>query len=145
MSKVHTFPLVSEVFDDTRLPLQYPGNGSPAAPKQLELSLLLAWIEANITLPTSPFSVQSASVTTGSPDISVSAGRLVLGMLITGSGSGTMNVGTAPGGSNILAGESYSTTPEFFFVPWFFASSGTLNFDGFSGTLTVKLILINLS
>jgi len=144
MSKVHTFPLLTEIYSDTRLPLQYPGNGAAAAKKQIELSLLLTWIEANIAFP-STFSVQSETVTGGSPSIAVSAGRLVLGMLITGDGSGTVDVGTAPGGSNILGGESYSTTPAFFFVPWYFDSSGTLNFDGFSGTLTVKLILINLS
>lgn len=144
MSKVHTFPLLTEIYSDTRLPLQYPGNGAAAAKKQIELSLLLAWIESNITFP-SVFSVQSATVTSGSPSIAVSASQLVLGMLITGDGSGTMDVGTAPGGSNILAGESYSTTPTFYFVPWYFDSSGTLNFDNFSGTLTVKIILINLT
>ena len=145
MSKVHTFPLVSEVFDDTRLPLQYPGNGASPAPKQMELALLLTWIEANITFPAQIVSVQSVSVTTGSPNISVSANRLVLGLLVTGSGSGSFNLGTAPGGSDILAGESYSTTPAFFFVSRFYGSSGSLCFDGFSGTLTVKLILINLT
>lgn len=145
MSKVHTFPLISEAYSDTRLPLQYPGNGAAAAPKQMELSLLLSWIEANITLPTNPISVQSVSVTTGSPNISVSAGRLVLGFAITGGGSGTFNVGTAPGGSDILGGEAYDNTGLFYFVPRFYPSSGSLCFDGFSGTLTVKLILINLT
>jgi len=145
MSKVHTFPLVSEVFEDTRLPLQYPGNGASPAPKQVELSLLLAWVESNITLPANPISIQSVSVTTGSPNVSVSAGRLALAFVITGSGSGTFNLGTAPGGSDILAGEAYDTTGMLYFVPRYFPTSGSLCFDGFSGTLTVKLILINLT
>lgn len=142
MSKVHLFSDVSELLPGFKIPFQYLGAGETPAPRQIPESVLLAWINANVS---TPISVTSASVTTGSPDISIAAGRLVLGMLITGSGSGTLDVGTAPGGSNILAGESYSTAPAFFFVPWYFAGSGTLNFDGFSGTLTVKLILINLS
>lgn len=145
MSKVHTFSLLTELFSDTRLPLQYPGNGAPAAPRQIELSLLLGWIEDNITLPAPALTVQSASVTTVSPNISVSAGRVVLGFAITGGGSGTFNLGTSPGGSDILAGEAYDTTGLLYFVPRYFPSGGTLCFDDFGGTLTVKLILINLT
>jgi len=145
MSKVHTFPTVSELSPGFRIPFQYIGTGETPAARAIPDSLLLAWIEANITLPTSPFSVQSVSVTTGAPNISISAGRLVLGFAITGGGSGTFNVGTAPGGSDILAGEAYDSTGLFYFVPRFYPSSGSLCFDDFSGTLSVKLILINLS
>ena len=99
MSKVHTFPTVSELFPGFRIPFQYIGTGETPATRAIPDSLLLAWIEANITLPTSPFSVQSVSVTIGAPNISISAGRLVLGFAITGGGSGTFNVGTAPGGA----------------------------------------------
>lgn len=144
MSKVHLFPEISSLSAGFKLPLQYIGTSETPAKRQVPDTVLLAWIQANITFPIT-FSVASATITGGSPSISIAAGRLVLGMLVTGSGSGTFDVGTAPGGSDILAGESYSTTPAFFFVPWYFDSLGTLNFDNFSGTLTVKYILINLT
>lgn len=145
MPKVHLFTLENDISPDSRVPFQALGGGKTPAARAFELSALLAWIEANITLPTSPFSVQSVSVTTGSPNVSVSAGRLVLGFAVTGSGSGTFNLGTAPGGSDILGAEAYDTVGQFYFVPRFYPTSGSLCFDGFSGTLTVKIILINLT
>lgn len=143
MAQVHTFSLITEVYEDTRLPLQYPGNGQPPAPRQVELTVLLAWIEANMTQ--SPFSVQSASVANDGT-VAVSAGRLVAKVVVIGGSSGTFNLGTTASGTEILEGESFDTDGAVYVIDRYFNFGGTLHFSGgFAGSLTVKLVLINLS
>ncbi len=143
MAQVHTFSLITELYDDTRFPLQYLGNGQPAAARQVELSVLLAWIEENIT--PSPFSVQSASVANDGT-VAVSAGRMVEKIVVIGGGSGTFNLGTTASGTEILEAESFDTDGAVYSIDRYFHSGGTLHFSGgFAGSLTVKLVLVNLT
>lgn len=146
--KVNTFPLITELYDDTRVPLQYPGNGAAAAAKQFELSVLLAWLQANLDFGASsgPVSVSTTTVETDHPSIAVSAGRMIAKVIVTGDGSGTFDLGTSSGGNQILDGESFSTTAAVFAIDKYFPSGGTLYFSGFStAILTVKLVIINLT
>jgi hypothetical protein len=127
MAQVHTFSLITQLYEDTRLPLQFLGGGNTPAARQVELSTLLAWIESNITVP-SAFAV-----------------KLISKIVIIGSASGTVSVGTSSGGTQILEAESYDTDGAVFAVDKYFHNSGTLYFSGFGAhTLTVKLIQIQL-
>lgn len=142
-NKVHEFTLDNTLYSDTRVPYQYRGGGRSNTKRAFELSALVTFVLASV--PANPLSVQTASVTSGSPSIAVSAGRLVSKIVVIGGSSGTFNLGTGPGGDDILAGENYDTDGAVYVLERYFGSSGTLYFDGFSGTLTVKLILINLT
>ena len=143
MAKVHTFPLLSELKPGFRIPLQYLGTGETPAASAAEDSLILAWIEANMT--PSRFSVQSASVANNGT-VSVSAGRLVEKIIVIGASSGTFNVGTSASGTDVIEGESFDTDGAVHVIERYFNSGATLHFSGgFSGSLTVKLILINLA
>lgn len=143
MPKVHLFPLTTDLYDDTRLPLQYLGGGEPAEASQVELSVLLAWIEANMTA--SPFSVQSATVSDGGT-VAVSAGRLVAKIVVIGGSSGTFNLGTTASGTEIMEAATFDTDGAVYALDNYFHSGGTLHFSGgFAGSLTVKLIVVNLS
>lgn len=137
MSLVHNFSLLSEVYADTRLPLQYPGNGAAAAPRQITLVTLLAWLQANLDLPDS--GVSEATVTTGAPSVAIAAGRLVEKIVVVGSTSGTFNLGTSAGGTQILEAENYDGGGHVYAFDKYFLSAGSLFFSGFSGTLTVKI------
>lgn len=143
MAQVHTFSLITNLYNDTRLPLQYLGGGNPAAARQVELSVLLDWIETNLTA--SPFSVQSESVVNNGT-VAVAAGRMVAKIVVIGSGSGTFNLGTTASGTEIMEGATFDTDGAVYALDNYFHSGGTLHFSGgFSGSITVKLILINLS
>lgn len=136
MAQVHTFPLTTNLFPDTRLPFQFPGNGGSPAAKQVELSVLLAWIETNMAVPSG---VQTATITSGSSSAAVSSGKLVEKIVVIGTGAGTFNLGTTVGGSDILAGESYDTGGVVYVFDKYFNAAGALHFSGFTGTLTVKI------
>ncbi len=145
MAKVHDFALDNELFSDTRVPFQYRGGSKTNTRRAFELSALVDFVAANMDVA---LSVQSTTVSAGTPEaqaVDIAANRLVLGVLVTGAAPGTFNLGTSPGGSDILGGEAYGTTSLFYFVPRFYPASGSLCFDGFSGTLSLKIILINLS
>lgn len=145
MAQVHTFSLITDLYDDTRLPLQYLGNGQPAAARQVELAVLLAWIEANITLASNAFSVQTATVSNNGT-VAVSAGRMVAKVIVIGSAPGTFNLGTSASGTEIMEGGTFDTDGAVYAIDNYFHSGGTLHFSGgFAGSLTVKLVLINLS
>lgn len=135
--QVHTFPLVTTLYADTRFPLQHLGNGEPPEASQVELSVLLAWMQSNLTLP--DMGVSTATVTVGVPSVSIAAGKLVEKIVVIGSSGGTFSLGTTVGGSQILSGENYDTGGVVYAFDKYFAASGSLFFSGFTGTLTVKI------
>jgi hypothetical protein len=142
MAAVHTFPLITELFDDTRIPLQYLGDGNPPAASAFELSLL-----ADFLATKSRFQVTTSSITTSAKSIAIAAGRLVAKIVVIGSASGTFALGTTPDGTEIHEKEDYDTDGAVFLLDRYFHSSGTLYFSAFGSgdTLTVKVILINLA
>lgn len=143
MPKVHLFPTISELKSGFRLPLQYLGTSETPAASAVSDSVLLAWIEENITA--SPFSVQSATVSDGGT-VAVSAGRLVAKIVVIGGSSGTFNLGTTASGTEIMEAATFDTDGAVYALDNYFHSGGTLHFSGgFAGSLTVKLILVNLS
>jgi hypothetical protein len=145
MPQVHTFSLFTDLSDDTRIPIQYLGGSNSPAPRQFELSTLLTWIEANLTLPASPVTVESATINSGTTSIAVAAGKLVAKVIVVGSASGTFDMGTSGSGNEILDNENYDTNGAVYAIDQYFHTSGALHFSGYgSDTLTVKLVLINL-
>ncbi len=143
MPKVHLFPTISELLPGWRMPLQYVGTGEPAAAVAAPDDVILAWILAN--LPTNPISVQTATVSNDGT-VAVSAGRMVAKIVVIGGSSGTFNLGTTASGTEIMEGATFDTDGAVYALDAYFHSSGTLHFSGgFSGSLTVKLVLINLT
>jgi hypothetical protein len=144
MAQVHTFALESTLYSDTRLPLQYLGGSRSPAPRQVELSTLLAWIQANMG-NTSPMSVSSNSIDGSTTSIAVASGKMVSKIVVIGSTSGTFSLGTSAGGTQILDGETFDTDGAVYTLDRYFHTGGTLHFSGYgAATLTVKLILIAL-
>ncbi len=137
MAQVHNFSLITQLYSDTRLPLQHLGNGQPAAARQFTLATLLAWLQANLTLP--DMGVTTVTITTGAPSTAIAAGKLVEKIVVIGSSGGTFNLGTSSGGTQILDGENYDTAGQVYAFDKYFGSAGSLFFSGFSGTLTVKI------
>lgn len=139
MAKVDTFALQTTLYSDTRIPFQFRGNGLPAAPRGVELSVLLAWIEANISINgADPI---TATITSGAPSIAISAGKLLEKFVIIGTATGTFSLGSTSGANDILAGEAYDTNGLVFILEKYYKNAGTIYFSGFTGTLTVKLYL----
>lgn len=145
MPKVDLFTVENDLYSDTRVPFQYLGNSQPPAARAFELSALLDWIEANISLPSNAFSVQTATVSNDGT-VAVSAGRMVAKIVVIGGSSGTFNLGTSASGTEIMEGASFDTDGAVYALDNYFHSGGTLHFSGgFAGSLTVKLVLINVS
>lgn len=143
MPKVHLFPTIDELLPGWRMPLQYVGDGEPAAAVAAPDTVLLTWILAN--LPANPISVQSATVSNNGT-VAVAAGRQVLEILVVGGASGTFNLGTSASGTEIMENADFDTDGVLHQIGNYFHSGGTLHFSGgFSGSLTVKLVLINLT
>ena len=143
MPKVHLFPTISSLEPGFRIPLQYLGTSETPAASAVADTVLLAWILAN--LPTHPMSVQSATVANDGT-VAVASGRMVEKVIVIGGASGTFNLGTSASGTEILEGETFDTDGAVYALDRYFHSGGTLHFNGgFAGSLTVKLILINLS
>jgi hypothetical protein len=143
MPKVHLFPTISELLPGWRLPLQYIGTSETPAAKAAPDTVVLAWILAN--LPANPISVQSATVANDGT-VAVAAGRMVEKIVVIGGASGTFNLGTSASGTEIMEGATFDTDGAVYALDNYFHSGGTLHFSGgFAGSLTVKLILINLS
>lgn len=143
MGKVHLFPTIPSLLPGFKIPLQFVGTGETPAASQVEDTVILAWIESNLT--PSKFSVATGTVSNDG-SIAVSSGRMVADVIVVGATSGTFNLGTTSGGTEILEGESFDTDGAVYTIKRYFNSGGSLYFGGgFSGSLTVKLILVNLT
>ena len=145
MAKVHTFPLVSDLYSDTRLPLQYLGGGESPAASQVALSTLLTFLEANLAFPSGPVTISSATITGASNSMAIPAGRILSKVVVVSAGHDDFQLGTTDGGSELVEDGQSSTAGEVYVLERYFVSSGTIYFTGMSGNLTVKLVLINLT
>lgn len=105
MAKVHLFPLINQVYDDTRLPLQYPGNSQPVAASQVTLLTLLAYINANLD-----FSTQQ-TLQGGAQTMQVPAGKWLIGIAVYSSGEIQVTCGLTNGGNELIY-EGFVTSGE---------------------------------
>jgi len=137
MAKVDTFTLQNTLYSDTRIPFQYRGNGQSAAARAMTLDTLLAWIEANISISGSD--PVAATITSGAPSVAIPAGKLLEKIVVVGSGSGTVSIGTSSGGNDLFNSEPYDSNGSVFILEKYFKNAGTIYFSAFSGTLTVKI------
>lgn len=94
--KVHLFPLLGEVHDDTRLPLQFPGNSQPPAASQITLLTLLAYINANLD-----FSTQQ-NLSSGAQTMQVPAGKWLIGIAVYSAGDMQVLCGLTNGGTELI-------------------------------------------
>ncbi len=139
MSKVHTFNLLSAIDGAMRMPLQFVGPGNYQA-RAIELSLLLEWIEANITLPTS----QVVTLTT-SGSIAVPAGKWALWAALESATAQTaVDVGETAGGSEL--GENVSLSagiPARVQLGVFGGSGGTnVYFSGLTASTVITVLIV---
>lgn len=82
------------------------------------------------------FSLTSGGTTT----IAVPGGRLISSIVVVASsGSGTVNIGTTPSGSEIIEAETYGTAGRPFTIGWWFSADSTIYFSTFTGTITVHV------
>lgn len=138
MAKVHLFPLVSSLFSDTRLPLQYLGGGNTPAARQVSLATLLTWMEANLPLLTST----SVNVSASTYTYTLPAGKWLIAFAVSSSSDQEFNVGFSSGTDEyIQAGNVTGGGSESFGAPIFGGAAGkTLYFSGLSGSTTLTFL-----
>jgi len=136
--KVNLFPLVSALYSDTRLPLQYPGNGEQPAPKQVSLELLLSWLQANLGMGSSLVTVSGSTYA-----YTIPAGVWLIAFAVEGASTFTFNVGNSAGGSEIIyEGTHTSGQADSFPTLLYGGDSGkTIYFSGLSGTNDISFLV----
>ena len=132
--KVNEFPLQSTLYNDTRITTQYPGNGAGPAAKQIPLSLLLAWMQANLGVGS-----QLVTVSGSTYAFTIQAGKWLLAYAVEGSSTFTFNVGDSAGGNEItFEGQHTGGAVDSFPVSIYGGDGGkTIYFSGLSGGLLV--------
>ena len=135
MGLVHTFNLVTELFTDTRFPLQYPGGGNPAAAKQVELSLLVEFLATQLAIGTT-----AQTIVTGDT-ISVTNGNLITCIAVEAvTGARTIKIGTTAGADDVLEEMTIPTLTDLTFTLNRYTSTGlTLHFTLTGGSADVLL------
>jgi hypothetical protein len=138
MAQVHLFPLDNNLHADTRVPFQFRGGGQGAAARAFQLSALVSFMQDNLAIPN--VGPNEATVTLAAPNVIIGAGVLVEKIVVIGTTTGTFQLGTTPGSSNILDNSSeYTPNGTVFAFNQYFHAAGLLCFSGFTGTLTVKI------
>jgi hypothetical protein len=111
MAQVHTFSLITELFSDTRIPLQYLGGGNAPAARQVELMLLVEYIAAQLAIAT-----EAVSVTSGDT-IAVTGGNLIACIAVEAAvGARTMKIGTSAGAEDVMELTSIPSATDFTFT-----------------------------
>jgi len=133
MAQVHTFPLLTSLFSDTRLAGQYPGDGADPEPFQVELGELLAFFAADLAAATPAVTVSNGDT------VAVAAGRLIFCIAIEApSGDRTVKVGTTAGADDIMELTDITNGQDFTYTLNFYTStSKTLHFTTTGGTISV--------
>lgn len=140
MAKVHLFPLITNLYSDTRLPLQYPGNSITPAASQVELAVLLDWIESNITLPVST----SVVVTSPTYTAAIPAGKWLVGVAVSSASAQTLDIGLSAGTDElVMEGNVDAGGVSTFGALLYGGASGTnVYFSNLTGTTTLTLLLL---
>lgn len=139
--KVNEFPLLSTLFSDTRIPLQYPGGGASPAQKQVQLAVLLAYLQANIG-----FGNQLVNVSGSAYAYVIPSGIWLLAYAMEGSTDQTFNVGNTAGSNEItFQGTHTADQVDSFPVMIYGGDSGkTIYFSGLSGTNSITFLTIGI-
>lgn len=140
MARVNLFPLVTDLYSDTRFPLQYLGGGETPAASQVELAVLLQWIEENITLPVS----MAVTVNTASYTLAVPAGKWLVGIAATSADEQTLDIGLSVGTDEIVqAGHVDAAGTSTFGALLYGGGSGTnVYFSNMTGTVTLTFLML---
>lgn len=138
MAKVHLFPLITELFSDTRIPLQYLGGSNSPAASQMTLATLLEWIEENISIQNST----SVAVSASTYSYAIPAGKWLVGIAAGSSSAQTFKCGLSAGTDEliyegIVAG---GDTSSFSVLLYGGASGKTIYFSALSGTVTLTFL-----
>ncbi len=138
MSKVHTFPLITTLYADTRLPLQYPGGGNAPEALQVELDVLRAYIQDNLNLST------TASVSASTYTFSIPEGCWLVGIAVESASAQTFKCGLSAGTDELIyegivgAGDVSS-----FGVLLYGGTAGkTIYFSALSGSTLITFLLL---
>lgn len=141
MALVHEFPLTSNLYDDTRVPFQYPGNGEDPAADGLAFSLaaLRSYLVEKKMYSTSEV------VTTSTHTFSIPAGRWLVGIAVESASGQSFNLGVSAGTDELigLGTVTGGGGPESFPQVIYGGSAGkTIYFSSLTGTLTITFLLI---
>lgn len=140
MAKVHLFPLITDVYSDTRLPLQYPGNGQPPAASQVALSVLLAWIEENLSLQYG----SSVAVSTATYTYNLPAGKWLIGIAAQSASAQAFKCGFSAGTDELIyEGIVGAGDVSTFSTLLYGGTAGkTIHFSALTGTVTLTLLTL---
>lgn len=137
MAKVHEFTPVSFVDANMRLPLQYLGP-SNFQERSIPLLDLLAWIEANITLP-----VKESITLTASGSFAVPAGKWALYAALESASPQTgVSIGETAGGSELAFDLAFNGLARVNLGVYGGAAGTTIYFAGLSATTTISILII---
>lgn len=140
MSKVHLFPLITNVYSDTRLPLQYPGNSQPPAASQVAMSTLLTWIEANLNITNG----SSATIATSTYTFNIPAGKWLMAVAAESATAQTFKCGLTAGTDELIyEGIVGAGGISSFSMNIFGGTAGkTIYFSALSGTVTLSFLTL---
>lgn len=133
MSKVHTFPVITDLYSDTRIPLQYLGGGNSPAASQVSMLVLLEYIAEQLAVGTAPQTIASGDT------IATVGGNLIQCISVEAqSGSRTIKIGTSAGADDVLELSTIPTDTDFTFTLNRYTSTTlTLHFTLTGGTASV--------
>jgi len=140
MAKVHLFPLITSLYSDTRLPLQYPGNGQPPAASQVALSVLLQWIEDNLELEYG----SSVSVNTSTYTYNLPAGKWLVGIAAQSASAQAFKCGLSAGTDELIYEGIVGAGDVSTFGVLLYGGTGgkTIYFSALTGTVTLTFLAL---
>lgn len=139
MAQVHTFGLVTEIFTDTRVPIQYLGGGNSPAARQFTLALLLEFVQANLGLSA------SETVSTSTYQYDLPAGKWLLAIAVQSASSQSFDCGLAADTDEIIQDGPVTGGggPATFGTLLFGGLDGlSIYFSSLTGTSTVTFLVI---
>lgn len=137
--KVHLFADLANPVEDTKLAGQTPGGG--ASPSNFQLSLAaIRTLFGTSGLRRGKVETQTATANV-EKQISIPAGSVVSKIILKSTATGSVNIGSTSGGTDISESEPYYNGNQVMQPNTYFETSGTLYFSGHTHALTIKIII----
>jgi hypothetical protein len=138
MAKVHLFPLITSLFSDTRLPLQFPGNSQPPAASQVTLATLLTWTKDNLSFNA------TATVATATHSMTIPAGRWLVGIAVQSGAAQAFKCGLSVGTDELVYEGIVDAGDVSTFSALLFGGTGgkTIHFSALTGSVTITLLVL---